>query len=387
VIESLYIHIPFCISRCAYCDFYSNVCKTGVIPENYISALCNEIEYRIKNNNLISLKTVYIGGGTPSLLSINQIRQIFSVINSNAKIEKDAEVTIEVNPDDITKEFLSGLNVTPVNRISCGIQSLNNESLAFCSRRADYNASINALELFAKYWNKALSLDLICGLPNDTEETFCQSLNKIISYKPEHISMYSLTIEEETPLGRKVENGEIEYDFDFADELWLKCKELLKSNGYNQYEVSNFCLNGNECKHNLKYWNHEDYLGCGSGATGTVYNNDGSGTRWTCSKNINEYTEFWNKKNSGVLPQIVEEITREDSKFEFFMMGLRKRSGIKESEYENIFQEKIPNHIEQNFIKWNKKGLVSIERNKNDIIYSMNEKGLLFLNTFLNEII
>lgn len=386
--NSLYIHIPFCLSRCKYCDFFSTVLQEDSIPEDYITALVNEIKFRLKKNNVKSLETIYIGGGTPSLLSQNQVNKIFDGIKSEVQINPDAEVTIEVNPDDVTEDLLKFYNSTSINRISCGIQSLNNSALSFCGRRADFKNCKKALDLFKKYWKKNLSLDIICGLPEETETTFIESLNTMIKYNPDHISMYSLTIEEETPLGQMYFNGDLEYSFDYSDELWLKGYDILKKNNYAQYEVSNFCHSNKECKHNLKYWNHSDYIGCGSGGTGTVYNKDGSGNRWTNKKNIQEYCNYWNKDSAdGKIPAEEEFISIEDSKFEFFMMGLRKRQGIFAQEYKDIFKEDLPEKYVSIFAKWNCKGLLDINKTEKDINYSLNEKGILFLNSLLNELL
>jgi len=384
--DSLYIHIPFCLSKCKYCDFYSITSKCKV-PKDYVTALCREIEYRLKKHNVNQLSTIYIGGGTPSLLSQKQLESIFDSITAFTQINSDAEITIEVNPDDITAELLEIYKKLPINRISCGIQSLNNEVLSYCGRRADLETNLRALELFSKNWNKELSLDLISGLPNESMESFVDNLQKLISYKPGHISMYSLTIEGNTPFGEMLENGKLNYDFDFSDEMWLKGYKLLEENGYKQYEVSNFCLEGKESKHNLKYWNHCDYVGCGSGGTGTVYNKDGTGYRWTNIRNIEKYCNFWNKIDDSVIPVEEEHISLEDSKFEFFMMGFRKRSGVKKSEYEKIFKEQIPQSYTTIFEKWNKNKYLEIEECEKDINYYLNEKGILFLNALLEELI
>lgn len=387
MVDSLYIHIPFCLSRCKYCDFYSNVCKDSV-PDNYVEGLIKEIKYRLNANNVTDLNTIYIGGGTPSLLNKQQLNNIFMAIKSVCNISENCETTIEVNPDDVTEDFISLLNELPVNRISCGIQSLNDKALIFCNRRAKVDTAVNALEIFKNNWKGELSLDLICGLPEDNKDTFLSTLSTVISYKPDHISMYSLTIEEESPLGKMVENGSVEYDFDYSDEMWMKGYGILKESGYDQYEVSNFCKNGKQCKHNLRYWNHENYLGCGSGATGTVYNCDGSAKRWTNIKNIEDYCNFWNSESDYSLrPQEDEIIAINDSIFEYFMMGLRKRSGVSSNSFKKCFKTEIPEKYESIFQEWNKKQLMEIEKHSDDTFYFLNEKGILFLNALLSEII
>ena len=207
--SSLYIHIPFCISKCAYCDFFSkpqgkknNANDSSVIPDNYVSSLCNEILFRLNQNQVIELNTIYIGGGTPSLLSKNQFEKIFDTIKSAVKLAPICEITVEMNPDDVTKDLLEVLYSCGVNRISCGIQSMNDSALKKACRRA--NASINkyALKLLSENWKGDISVDLISGLPGDDEKTLLASLNEVCELNPSHISLYSLTIEDETLFGK-----------------------------------------------------------------------------------------------------------------------------------------------------------------------------------------
>ena len=211
--------------------------------------------------------------------------------------------------------------------------------------------------------------------------------------------MYSLTIEEETPLGKEISSGAIDYDYEFSDELWICSRDFLEKNGFEQYEVSNFSKKNKQCKHNLKYWNHEDYFGIGSGACGTIYNQNGEGIRWTNLKDIKKYMDFWLGKNNykkndseqsvflknqnKKLPQECEIIDYRISSFEYFMMGLRKISGISQSHYKSVFNRRLP----QCFIKlckeWEKKDLCIIS---NEETYTLGKKGILFLNTFLENL-
>ena len=394
---SLYIHIPFCISKCAYCDFFSRASK---VSPDYIIALCNEIAFRIKKYKVLELDTIYVGGGTPSLLSKSQFKEIFSHINSIVKLNENAEITVEVNPDDITKDLLDTLAECGVNRISCGIQSMNDKALKRACRRADAGVNHRALELLKEYWNGAVSVDLISGLPEDDGNTLMASLKAVNEINPSHVSLYSLTIEEETPFGKQLASGVLDYDFDKADKLWLCGRDYLEELGYKWYEVSNFCKSGNECRHNLAYWKHKGYLGCGSGGTGTVYFDDGSGFRWTNTQKIEEYIYFW--KNFCIndfltdlnMPdlqkyQLEEKIDIQTSEFEFFMMSLRKVSGFYESEYKQIFGKKLPQKFLSLFNEWQKKNLCEMRSDtgdKKDIQYSMTREGMLFLNRFLEEL-
>lgn len=382
-ISSLYIHIPFCISKCRYCDFFSVPCSG--ISDDYVNALCNEIQYRIEQYHIDHLKTVYIGGGTPSLLSYTQLQVLIGAIKKNVSLDS-AEITIELNPDDITEELLTNLYSLGINRISCGIQSMNDNALKYAGRRADRETNVMALNILKK-WKGTLSLDLICGLPQESKESFLEGLKEVIDAGPDHISLYSLTIEEETPFGQALESGALDYDFDESDNLWLKGKSLLVNNGYFQYEVSNFCRKGFECSHNLSYWNHSNYLGCGSGGTGTVYNDDGSGFRWTNTTDIKKYVEFWNKPGSNNIPQIMENVSVEDSCFEFFMMGMRKIAGINTWDFERKFQKKVPEKFIELAYKWAEKKLCLITETSRGLNITLGEKGILFLNKFLESLI
>lgn len=388
---SLYIHIPFCISKCKYCDFFSVTNHNSELKDNYLQALCREIIWRKEKYNISQLNTIYIGGGTPSLLSKDEINLLFSFIRKIFLLKADIEITIEANPDDLTEELLQLYENAGITRISCGIQSMNEKALSYVSRRASSSVNIKALQLLQKNWKGKFSLDLICGLPEESEESFLNGLQTIVSFNPDHISMYSLTIEDETPLGRLLNSGKLQYDFDFSDQLWLKGKDLLKNSGYMQYEVSNFEKEGNECRHNLVYWNHQNYSGCGSGATGSFYQADGSGQRWTNTISIHKYIEFWKNGGDSIvesqIPETKENVDIENSIFEFFMMGLRKRSGVSKIQFENIFKREIPSKILAVFEKWRAEDLCVINKNNEDTEYFLNEKGLLFLNKFLEEIL
>ena len=352
---SLYIHIPFCLSNCVYCDFFSLTDCAGLV-EDYISALCNEIKFRLDEYGKCLVKTVYVGGGTPSLLKPHQIETVGRVVKEFAR-PKNFEFTFEVNPDDVSKQLLQALKDTGVNRISCGVQSFSEEVLKSIHRRAKIQQINNAFSLFRENWPQKLSVDLICGLPGETEQTMLLGLKTLADYAVPHISFYSLCIEEETPLGNAIINKTIKYNSDYSDSLWLKGRDFLLKNGYEQYEISNFCLPGYECIHNMTYWSHKDYIGAGAGATGTIYKKDATGLRWTNTKNIRKYIDFWSKKTGEntktAVPQEVEIIDRKTSEFEYFMMGLRTKKGISPAEYKKIFNEQIPAPVMELLKRWN----------------------------------
>ena len=230
---ALYIHIPFCISKCSYCDFFS-ITECGEEKlEKYIDSLCKEIDFRLHgfdytNMNGVSgrdgvIKSIYIGGGTPSLLKEKHFEKIFNTVKRlcTPLVVNDCEITVELNPDDVSVELMRALWKIGVNRISVGMQSMNDEVLKNVRRRAGRKENLEALKIISKEWKGIFSLDLISALPLETMESFEKGLKEVIQYNPHHISLYSLTIEEETPLGKQLADGLIDYDFDFADKMWL----------------------------------------------------------------------------------------------------------------------------------------------------------------------
>ncbi len=362
---SLYIHIPFCSSKCAYCDFYSISCKK--ISDSYINLLLNELKYRKNQFNVDTFSTVYIGGGTPSLLEKHQLEKLLKYIV--IQCENDAEITIEANPEHISKEFLETIIQCGVNRLSVGIQSLSDNALKFVSRHANKKNIINAIALINQYWlniNKnRLSLDLISGLPYCSNNEFIETVNYVTASGADHISLYSLTLEKETPLYKEQGN----YNEEVNTEQWFIGKELLEKSGFNQYEVSNFCKLGCESRHNLTYWRKNDYIGIGSGATGTVNN-----YRYTngALDSAQKYT----------LSEVVEKLDQKTLEFEYLMMGFRTIKGIDENDFYSRFGHTLESRIGSVFSQWQNKKLAQ----KNDSWWTLGKQGIMLLNEFLVEI-
>lgn len=415
---SLYIHIPFCASKCTYCDFFSipvgndfSLCEqTQRIFKDYILALKKELEYYFNKFQIKSLKTIYIGGGTPSLLSVGQIRELFDFIGSKLTIEENAEITLEANPQDISEKFLDELKKTPVNRLSLGIQCCNDNVLKTLGRRCDINQVNFALEIIKNKWvssGLSFSCDLISGLPLLSDEDFMLGLEKVISSGVNHISLYSLMIEDGTILEKQISRNEIEYSDEKNDNQWILGKNFLEKNGFYQYEVSNFSKKGFESRHNTVYWRTENYLGCGAGATGTV-----DCFRWNNECDVGKYCDFWlnvdfgdnlvyelEKKLNEKNPRIVEMLCEKEKEFEFLMMGFRLREGVKSSVYKKRFgldlgkrlgysDSKIKKKNLGLFDKWKEKNLcdVEISLDSGDERFFLTGDGLLFLNQFLEEL-
>lgn len=272
----LYIHVPFCKSRCIYCDFYSTTCGADQRRE-YVETLIHEMQCRHDYLGATTLSSVYIGGGTPSTLSADELGRIFEAINRHWALAPDSEVTLEANPDDITADYARALAALPVNRVSMGVQTFNDESLRFLRRRHTAAQVYEAIDRLLAAGIDNLSIDLIYGLPGQTLEQWQQDLDKALALPVSHLSAYALIYEEGTALHRLREQGKVA---EASDELSLRMFETLMDKaaeaGFRHYEISNFALPHREARHNSGYWNDMHYLGLGPAA----HSYDGSSRQW-----------------------------------------------------------------------------------------------------------
>ncbi len=298
----LYIHIPYCLQKCGYCDFFSK--PSGAVPAEYVKAVSRQIEHLAKAFCVEEWKSVYIGGGTPSLLSAEDLRFLCKTIKAAAPLAANCEWTIEMNPGTISRELLEAADACGITRLSVGIQCKNQKVLDAIGRRASVSQIEEAARLIKNFWPHEWSADLIAGLPFQTKEDIARDIDFIERNGANHISFYSLTLEEGTPLKGAIDAGKIPYDEEDAEELWLDGRDLLEKRGFLQYEVSNFAKPGFESKHNAAYWAQESYLGAGAGAAGTIYGNP-TGFRYTNVLDAAEYIKFWNenKKTKGFTDQ------------------------------------------------------------------------------------
>ena len=398
---SVYIHIPFCRSKCSYCDFFS---KPGIenLIDAYVDSLCREIEFYSTGSQKFLLKTLYIGGGTPSLLSINQLSRIFSVLQNCFKICGEGfEATIELNPDDVSKELIEFLNQSFITRISLGIQSLKQKTLSSMCRRASRETSLKALSIISENFTKRFSADLIAGFPGESEKDVKENIDELLEYSPEHISLYSLCVEEGTLLYRQIESEKIPFDQSESDSVWLSAKTYLEKKNFFQYEISNFSKSEKtQSRHNLTYWHLENYLGFGSGATGSLFFEEHKGIRYTNTDDIEKYISFWKREgytnpdfsdydkmifHFENIPCCLEKINYETEEFEFLMMNFRLREGVSSVNYKKRFDRNLETRLGLNdglFKEWKDKGLAEC---KGDF-FRLNEKGILFLNSFLESL-
>lgn len=327
---SLYIHIPFCKQKCLYCDFPSYAGKE-VLMDDYIEALNKEILE--KGQNYI-INSIFIGGGTPSYLTNNNLKKLLSTINK-LKLEENLEFTVECNPGTLTEESLKIMKNNNVNRLSIGLQSTKNTLLKNIGRIHSYEEFKNNYLLARKIGFNNINVDLMFGLPNQKIEDWKASLEEIVKLEPEHISAYSLIIEEGTCFYNLYEENKLELPSEDSErEMYLLTKEILNKHDYHQYEISNFAKEGKECFHNKVYWKCNEYLGLGVSASSFI-----DKKRIRNIDNIKTYIERINKNED-----VVDEIhinTKNDDIEEFVFMGLRMINGIDLNEFRCRFNQDI----------------------------------------------
>ncbi len=360
----LYIHIPFCKKKCRYCDFFSIPVNNGV-PDEYIHALLAELgDLPYKH----TLKSIYIGGGTPSLLNIKQIEKIARHVNKLFKSDKP-EFSIEVNPDDITEDWVKELKGVSINRISIGVQSFFDTELQYLGRRHDASKAKLACEIIAKHFDN-WSLDLIFGIPVSTAKKWEENLSIALNLSPSHISTYNLTYEPGTPLYKN--NLKEKNDDDTCLELYKIAEKYLVEKGFEHYEISNFAKQGYKCIHNLIYWHNETYIGIGAGAFSYVGN-----LRCMNIPNIKEYLKFPGKKFEE------DYLTKNEVKVETLIQYFRLSDGIDEKTYFERFHSTLENDFGPALYKLTNRGL--LEYNKgvykptNQGFYLNNEIGIELL--------
>ena len=264
---SLYLHIPFCVTKCNYCDFNTYAGIENLMPE-YVSAAVDEIEmWGAGLGEGTRVGTIFLGGGTPSLLPVEDVEAILGACQRSFKCEAGMEITLESNPGDLTVERLKGLLAAGVNRLSIGVQSFDDGHLIALTRRHSAKAAERAFEMAREAGFDNVNLDLMYGLPRQTLDEWVETVDRARTLSPEHLSLYALTLEEGTPLARDVERGTTaDPDPDLAAEMYLHAARALGDTGYGQYEISNWARRGRECRHNLVYWRNESYIGIGAGA-------------------------------------------------------------------------------------------------------------------------
>lgn len=353
--SGIYVHIPFCKRKCLYCDFYS-VGINLADWKSYVDAVLTEANIRKVELGKSTLRTLYLGGGTPSLLPANEFERLSNGLTSLLQergINAWEEFTIEVNPDDVTEELADTWQRCGVTRVSMGVQSLIDSELEIVGRRHDSKSAISSYHTLRKRFSN-ISLDLIFGLPGQSINTLMQSVEGIIALKPEHISVYSLMYEERTALTRLRDSGKLE-EIPEQDSVMMftLLSEALAKAGYEQYEISNYALPGYRSQHNSSYWHGKPYLGLGPGA----HSYDGKRRRASNLPNIKTYLDYWqpnslmryDKENA---PHQIEILSKEELREEYIMTGLRTREGIDLQIFAQNFGESNRKELLRSARKW-----------------------------------
>ena len=371
----IYIHIPFCKQKCYYCDFISYSDKCNQIS-NYIDSLIKEIEgFDFSNYKVTS---IYIGGGTPSYVDSKYIKQILTKLHKKVDF-KEVEITIEVNPGTVTRKKLQAYKEQGINRISIGLQSTKDRLLRQIGRIHTYQEFLEAYYLAKEVGFKNINVDLMLGLPNQTIQDLKESLNKIIELNPNHVSVYSLIVEEETKIAKLLQEGKIELPTEEQERnMYWYVKNLLELNGYHHYEISNFAKEGKESRHNMNCWNQEEYIGFGVAAHSYINN-----VRFSNISNIEEYIENMDNANYQKNVTIEEKQTLEDKRNEFMMLGFRKLDGVNISKFKEKFIENPIFLYRDKLNKLSAEGLIEIDLNH----IKLTNKGLDFANLVFEEFV
>lgn len=376
----IYIHIPFCKQKCYYCDFvsYSNKCSE---VKEYIESLKKEIEEFDFSNYKVT--SIYIGGGTPSYIDSIYIVEILSELKEKLKCNliefKDIEITIEVNPGTVDTKKLNDYKKLGINRLSIGLQSTKNDILKKIGRIHTYQEFLEIYKLARKTGFKNINIDLMIGIPGQKIGDLKNTLQDIIKLEPEHISVYSLIIEENTPIEKMLENGEIKLpDEDLERNMYWYVKNTLELNGYNHYEISNFAKLGKESRHNLNCWNQEEYIGFGVAAHSYL-----NGIRFSNTINVEEYIQHIenNRKEENI--QIEESQSLEDKKNEFMMLGFRKIQGVDIARFKEKFIDNPIFLYRENLNKLVEEGLIEVDLNH----IKLTNKGIDLANLVFEEFV
>ena len=325
----IYIHVPFCRIKCAYCDFYSVTDKNDKLMDSYLAAICRHIKESGALAPDYKVDTVYFGGGTPTFFGADGMATIMNTIRRSFDVDAHAEITFEANPDSISPRLLRRLRSEGFNRVSLGIQCDDDEILAKLGRPHTYEQAVKAVQRIRRAGYKNLSVDLIYGLPGQTVESWSATLQHVLELDPDHISCYGLKVEPGTPLYDYQEDWNLPDDDAQAD-MYLHTIDVLRRRGYRQYEISNFSKKGMASRHNLKYWNGGEYLGFGPDAS-----SDFAGKRFAIVRDVHAYIQGI-QQNGQVLREI-QDVPQRERAGEYLMMRLRTANGIQREEYEKRY--------------------------------------------------
>lgn len=354
----LYLHIPFCVSKCKYCDFLS--APFGEEQRQiYVERLCRRIRYwsDVIHNYGYEIVSIFVGGGTPSILTEAQITQVFEAVHESFPIREDAEITLEMNPGTDVKDKLPVYRELGINRLSMGLQSADNEELKCLGRIHTYEDFRQVYQWAREAGFTNINVDLMSAIPGQTLESYEDTLRKVADLEPEHISAYSLIIEEGTPFYERYGEGrhaEELPDEDIERQMYVRTGEILEDYGYHRYEISNYAKDGYECRHNLGYWDRKEYLGLGAGASSLMDH-----IRWKEPDHIGPST--------GLVLEEREDFTRlrrKDEMEEFMFLGLRKINGVSEYDFYKSFRVSMDEIYKESIENLMKEGLLVREEDR-----------------------
>ena len=371
----IYIHVPFCRSKCQYCDFYSLTSKKDCDFDGYLEAICAHIKEAGPQTPNHIVDTIYFGGGTPSYLGAEGMSAILTAVRKSFDVSPTAEITFEANPDSVTDRLLRRLRSEGFNRVSLGIQCDNNEILKKLGRPHTYEEAVQAVKKIRKHRFRNLSVDLMYGLPSQRIQDWEKTLRNVLRLKPDHISCYGLKVEEGTPLYECRDFYNMADDDTQAD-MYLKTVEVLKEFGYRQYEISNFCKKGQVSRHNLKYWTGGEYLGFGPDAS-----SDFGGSRFSIVRDLQAYID--GITNGGTVLRELQEISPRERAGEYLMMRLRTASGIDPVKYEKKYLLPFA-PLEKVLIECRERGLA---QRTFDGRWHLTPEGFLVSNTIISDLL
>lgn len=352
----IYIHVPFCRSRCSYCDFATGAYE-GALAERYVRALAREVESFGLVEGRAEVDTIYFGGGTPSLLEPGQVARVLGAVRRRFEVDERAEVTLEMNPGTVTAGHLRRLREAGVNRASFGAQTFDDEELRRLGRTHTADETRRTFAALRESGFDNVSLDLIAGLPRQTLEAWAANLEEALALRPEHLSLYLLEVHEGTPLAEQIRAGRYaEPDPDLAAEMYRLMASRTRGAGYEQYEISNFCLAGRESRHNLKYWTGEPYFGFGCSA----HSFDGMRRRWSNERDARAYVALVEEKGGAVVT--LDELDERGASAEALFLGLRLLGrGVDLAEHRERFRRDVRADYAEDLARFGEAGLVEIE--------------------------
>jgi oxygen-independent coproporphyrinogen-3 oxidase len=379
VTASLYIHIPFCAKKCDYCDFYSLPAGTGSgrLFDLFTEKLLEDIGGQLRAFHVTEPASVYIGGGTPSLLGPQRMKTLLGFLSTAGGRHPPGEFTVEVNPESLDENFLRVCREGGVTRISCGVQTFDEWARRAIGRQGNVRRLGAALALLNEAYGGSFSADLISGLPAQDESVLLRDIETLLRYGPSHVSLYDLTVEEKTPLYRNASLSKLALPpAEQAARLWIAGRDFLEAAGYRQYEVSNFAPDGKRSAHNIVYWRMGTWLGAGPSASGTIVRGGGatlSGLRRTVKTDVRRYISVPGTET------VTEHLDRNTLIRESFLMGFRYAEGPDAALFRQRFGCALESLVPETLARWRARGKM---RNG---LCALNREGLLMLNRFLTE--